>query len=173
MAGYDQIIGRADVNDAMMPDQVINEILQTTPEDSVVLTRAKNVRMSAKKAKQPVLASLPEAYWVDGDTGLKQTTDVTWSGINITAEELAVIVPIPNAVVDDSNMVTRGGVAGLREAQAWASGLVSRRPDDDALVAELRAADDRFVARRWSPGGSADLLALTWFLDRVGAIGRD
>ena len=80
MAGYDQIIGRADVNDAMMPDQVINEILQTTPEDSVVLTRAKNVRMSAKKAKQPVLASLPEAYWVDGDTGLKQTTDVTWSG---------------------------------------------------------------------------------------------
>lgn len=77
------------------------------------------------------------------------------------------------AVVDDSNMVTRGGVAGLREAQAWASGLVSRRPDDDALVAELRAADDRFVARRWSPGGSADLLALTWFLDRVGAIGRD
>lgn len=141
MAGYDQIIGRADVNDAMMPDQVINEILQTTPEDSVVLTRAKNVRMSAKKAKQPVLASLPEAYWVDGDTGLKQTTDVTWSGINITAEELAVIVPIPNAIVDDSNVplwaqvrpllkeatgkaVDQAALFGVNKPASWPQGII-------------------------------------------------
>ena len=141
MAGYDQIIGRADVNDAMMPDQVINEILQTTPEDSVVLTRAKNVRMSAKKAKQPVLASLPEAYWVDGDTGLKQTTDVTWSGVSITAEELAVIVPIPDALVDDSDVplwdevrpllkeaigkkVDQAAMFGIDKPASWPQGII-------------------------------------------------
>lgn len=104
MAGYDQIIGRPDVADAMLPDQVVTEIIQTSPEDSVVMSRAKQVRLSTKKAKQPVLATLPEAYWVDGDTGMKQTSDVTWSNITITSEELAVIVPIPDALVDDSNV---------------------------------------------------------------------
>lgn len=104
MAGYANIVGRADLTEQLVPDQVVNEIIQTAPEDSVVLTRAKNVRMTSKKAKQPVLATLPEAYWVDGDTGLKQTTKATWSGITMTAEELAVIVPIPDAVVDDANV---------------------------------------------------------------------
>ncbi|MFT3877145.1 MAG: phage major capsid protein [Propioniciclava sp.] len=141
MAGYDQIVGRADVAEAMMPDQVITEIIQTTPEDSVVLTRAKKVRLSAKKAKQPVLATLPEAYWVDGDTGLKQTTNVTWSGLSITAEELAVIVPIPNAVVDDSNVplweqvkpllkeaigkaVDRAALFGVNKPASWPAGII-------------------------------------------------
>lgn len=104
MAGFANIVGRADLTEQLVPDQVVNEIIQTAPEDSVVLTRAKNVRMTSKKAKQPVLATLPEAYWVDGDTGLKQTTKATWSGITMTAEELAVIVPIPDAVVDDANV---------------------------------------------------------------------
>ncbi len=104
MAGYANILGRADVGDALLPDQVINEIIAEAPKSSVVLDRAKSVRLSAKKAKQPVLATLPEAYWVDGDTGLKQTTKNTWSNITITAEELAVIVPIPDAVVDDANV---------------------------------------------------------------------
>lgn len=141
MAGYDQIIGRADVADAMLPDQVINEIIQTAPEDSVVLARAKSVRMSTKKAKQSVLASLPEAYWVDGDTGLKQTSDATWSGITITAEELAVIVPIPNALVDDTNVplwaqvrpllkeaigkaVDRAALFGVNKPASWPNGIV-------------------------------------------------
>lgn len=104
MAGFANIVGRADLTDQLIPDQVVNDIIQTAPEDSVVLSRAKNVRMTSKKAKQPVLASLPEAYWVDGDTGLKQTTKATWSGVTMTAEELAVIVPIPDAVISDSNV---------------------------------------------------------------------
>lgn len=141
MAGYDQIIGRADVADAMLPDQVVNEIIQTAPEDSVVLTRAKKVRMSTKKAKQPVLATLPEAYWVDGDTGLKQTSDATWSGITITAEELAVIVPIPDALISDSNVplwdqvrpllkeaigkkVDRAALFGINKPASWPTGII-------------------------------------------------
>lgn len=141
MAGFDQIIGRADVSDAMMPDQVVTEILQTAPEDSVTLTRARNVRMSKKKAKQPVLATLPEAYWVDGDTGLKQTTDATWSGITITAEELAVIVPIPDALIDDSDVplwdqvrpllkeaigkkIDQAALFGVNKPASWPTGII-------------------------------------------------
>lgn len=104
MAGYAEIVGRAEVTDQLIPDQEVREVLKTAPEDSVVLNRARTVRMSSKKSKQPVLASLPEAYWVDGDTGLKETDKVTWGGITMTAEELAVIVPIPDAVIDDANI---------------------------------------------------------------------
>lgn len=141
MAGYDQIVGRADIADAMMPDQVVTEIIQTAPEDSVVLTRAKQVRMSTKKAKQAVLAGLPEAYWVDGDTGLKQTTESTWSGIQLTAEELAVIVPIPDAVIDDANVplwaqvkpllkeaigkaVDQAALFGTSKPSSWPTGII-------------------------------------------------
>lgn len=102
--GYTDIQGRADLTDVLLPDQIIKDIIAEAPGQSVILSRAKNVRLSAKKAKQPVLATLPEAYWVNGDTGLKQTTKSTWKNINITAEELAVIVPIPDALIDDADV---------------------------------------------------------------------
>ncbi len=104
MAGYANVLGRADLTDVQVPDQVINEVLQEAPSQSAILQRARTVRMSSKKTKQPVLASLPDAYWVDGDTGLKQTTKSDWDNIVMTAEELAVIVPIPDAVVSDAGV---------------------------------------------------------------------
>jgi len=67
----------------------------------------------------------------------------------------------------DTNLVARGGAEGLAAVRAWASGLVGRRPDPQQLVAAFAAAEPWFVARRYSPGGSADLLALTWLLPRL------
>lgn len=101
---YNTIVGRADLSDAHLPPQVISEVLQTMPEASVILNRARRVQMSSATTKQPVLASLPEAYWVNGDTGLKQTTKTAWENVTMTAEELAVIVPIPDALVADSGI---------------------------------------------------------------------
>lgn len=101
MAVYDQRILREDVP---VPVEEVNEIIQEAPKTSVALSRMRQVRMSSKTRKQPVLATLPVAYWVDGDTGLKQTSKATWDNVVMTAEELAVLVPVPNAVLDDSNM---------------------------------------------------------------------
>lgn len=98
------IVGRADLADANLPPQIISDILQTAPEASVMLNRARRVQMSSATTKQPVLATLPEAYWVNGDTGLKRTTGTAWENLTMTAEELAVIVPIPDALVSDSNI---------------------------------------------------------------------
>ena len=105
MAGYANLMGRGDLyQPTMLPDQLSNEVIQTVPQSSVVMARARKVRMSTKTFKQPVLSSLPDAYWVNGDTGLKQTTKMAWSGVSMTAEEMAVIVPIPDALVADSTI---------------------------------------------------------------------
>lgn len=139
--GYNDIQGRADLTDVLLPDQIIKDIIAEAPKESVLLSRAKNVRLSAKKAKQPVLATLPEAYWVNGDTGLKQTTKNTWKNINITAEELAVIVPIPDALIDDADIplwdevkpllveaigkkVDAAGIFGVDKPESWPEAIV-------------------------------------------------
>ena len=75
------------------------------------------------------------------------------------------------AANDDTNLVARGGAEGLAYVRGWARGVVEGRPGPDALVADLADAEAAFVARRLSPGGSADLLAVTWLLDRVDAVG--
>ncbi|AEO40862.1 triphosphoribosyl-dephospho-CoA synthase MdcB [Xanthomonas euvesicatoria] len=71
------------------------------------------------------------------------------------------------AQVDDLNLLHRGGAEGLAFAKAQAAAFLA-----DGGVAhpqwrvQLHAIGQQFVARRLSPGGSADLLACAWFLHR-------
>jgi HK97 family phage major capsid protein len=98
---FNSMITRGDAA-PLIPEQEVGEILKAAPQSSAALQLLRTVRMSTKTLTQPVLGSFPVAYWVNGDTGLKQTTDVLWQGISMTAEEIAVIVPIPEAVLDDA-----------------------------------------------------------------------
>jgi len=103
MTAYDASINRGTAS-ALVPIEYAREIIQEAPKDSVMLSRARRVPMSSKTKSQPVLSVLPQAYWVNGDTGLKQTTDQQWENQVITAEELAAIVVIPDALFDDSSI---------------------------------------------------------------------
>jgi triphosphoribosyl-dephospho-CoA synthase len=72
------------------------------------------------------------------------------------------------AELDDTNLLHRGGTEGLRFVRQSAGefldgGGVGAEGWRDRAVALHRA----FVARRLSPGGSADLLAVTLFLDSL------
>jgi HK97 family phage major capsid protein len=141
MANFANIIDRADTGGALIPEPVSAEIIQQAPQASVLLTRARRVPMSSKTLKQPVLTSLPEAYWVNGDTGLKQTTEQAWGNVIMTAEEIAALVPIPDAVVDDANvplweqvkpllieavgkLVDLAGVWGVGKPASWPTAIV-------------------------------------------------
>ena len=64
------------------------------------------------------------------------------------------------AINEDSNLVARGGIAGLRYVQNYAQRLLLSGWDDEALNEMDRA----LIARHLSPGGSADLLSVAWVL---------
>lgn len=89
--------------ESLIPTQESNEIIQGAITQSAVLSRGRRLaNMTSRQYKMPVLDMLPIAYFVNGDTGQKQTTKQAWDKKIITAEEIAVIVPIPEAVLDDS-----------------------------------------------------------------------
>ncbi|MDT8330812.1 triphosphoribosyl-dephospho-CoA synthase MdcB [Roseomonas gilardii] len=74
------------------------------------------------------------------------------------------------ATLGDTNLLHRGGAEGLAFAQEATRGFLAAggvgRPGWRAAAAAISAA---FVARRLSPGGSADLLAMSLFLRAMGA----
>lgn len=91
--------------EALIRDQVVQSILQDTPKQSTFLQLARKLpNMTSKQTRIRVLDVLPMAYWVDGDTGFKQTSEQAWDNVWLTAAELAVIVPIPEAVLADAEM---------------------------------------------------------------------
>lgn len=99
---YNNVIDRATNPAIELPEEVSREVIQTATASSVVMNLARTVRMSSKSFRQPVLDVLPNAYWVNGDTGLKQTTSVEWDSVYLTAEPLAVLVVVPDEFIDDS-----------------------------------------------------------------------
>lgn len=103
MAGSNEIIDR-DSAGALVPEAIAAAVIKEAPKQSAALSLMRRVPMSTKKSRQPVLSALPEAYWVNGDTGLKQTTKEQWENLYITAEELAAIVVIPDALFDDASV---------------------------------------------------------------------
>lgn len=104
MGDYTNIIGRASVSDAMLPPEISKEIIQEAPKSSIVLSRARRVALTKKEGKQPVLSTLPSAYWINGDTGLIQTSDADWGDLTITAEDMGLIIPIPLNVLNDTDV---------------------------------------------------------------------
>lgn len=100
---YNSLISRADA-DSLIPEQVSNAILERVVQRSAVLSLARRLaNMSTNQTRMPVMSALATAYFVSGDTGLKQTTEVNWDDKYIDAEELAVFVPIPESVLDDTS----------------------------------------------------------------------
>lgn len=106
---YNSIIDRSDAG-ALIPEEVSAEIIQALPASSVTLAAFRQVRMSRAQQRMPVLSALPTAYWVNGDTGLKQTADVNWTNKFLNAEELAVLVPISESVLEDTEFDVWGEV---------------------------------------------------------------
>lgn len=95
----------------LIPEPVTREIMQGAIAESAVLRMGHRLaNMSSKTQTINVLDALPSAYFVNGeatDSGageaFKQTTKMAWDKKKLYAEEIAVIVPIPEAALDDAD----------------------------------------------------------------------
>ncbi len=90
--------------EVLIPEERSREILAAVPEQSIAMRLMRRLPdMSSKTRSIPVASSLPSAEFINGDTGLKPTTDMAWENVKLTAEEIAAIVVIPENVLDDSD----------------------------------------------------------------------
>jgi predicted phage gp36 major capsid-like protein len=101
MGDYDNIIDRTAVGSYLLPDEFSKEILQALPTSSFTLRMMRKLpNLSSKVYKMPVLHAFATAYFI-AEGSRKKTTDLAWTGVDLTAEELAVIVPVPENVLED------------------------------------------------------------------------
>lgn len=154
------IIDRSKLS-GLIPEPVTREIIQGAVTESAVLRMARRLpNMTSRTQTLNVLDALPTAYFVNGEatTGaadskasLKKTTNMAWDKKKIYAEEIAVIVPIPEAVLDDSDYDIWGEVRprlqeafgkvidaailyGTNKPTSWRDGLVPSAETAGAVV---------------------------------------
>jgi HK97 family phage major capsid protein len=100
---FNSLTSRTDAA-ALIPEEVSREILQDLAQTGFLMQLARRLPdMPRAQTRMPVLSALATAYFVNGDTGLKQTAETAWANKYIDAEEIACIVPIPEAVLDDAD----------------------------------------------------------------------
>ncbi len=141
MPTYDATINRIKA-DPLIPVEHSREIFKEVSEQSAALRMMRRLPdMGAKQLKLSVLNSLPYAYFVNGDTGLKQTTEQEWANVFITAEEIAVIVPIADSIIADAEfdlwaqvrpevaaafgkVIDRAIVHGTNKPSSWPTAII-------------------------------------------------
>lgn len=190
MATYDASISRDASNDPLVPTLVSADIIKEATHASALLTNARKVTMPSKTHRIPALSVLPSAYFVSGDTGLKQTTSADWENVTLTAEEIAVIVPIPEAYLDDSQvpiwgearpliaesfgqLIDRAGLFGYDRPSTWSAGIVPtaktrnhevNEGDNDDLAADVAATAKLVADDGFNVNGFVSAPSLRWRL---------
>lgn len=165
---------------SLIPTQEANEIIQGVVTQSAVLSRGRKLaNMTSSQYKMPVLDMLPVAYFVNGDTGQKQTTKQAWDKKLITAEEIAVIVPIPESVLDDSEYDIWGEVKpriveafgklidgailfDVEKPASWRDGVVTTATKAGAVVT---LADDLYTSIMGEEGVIAKVETSGYFVN--------
>lgn len=99
---YNNVTDRDNMGN-LIPSDTAGEILKNVPQKSAALTLFRNAPLSTRTVKQNVLSALPMAFFVNGDTGMKQTTEIAFEGVEFVVEEIAVLLPVPQNIIDDSD----------------------------------------------------------------------
>ena len=109
-------ISRAEVA-TLIQEAYAPTLLASAKEASTVLSAFQTVSMGTKTTHMPVLATLPEADWVSESAtapeGVKPQSEVTWADRTLVAEEIAVIIPVHENVVDDATEAVLDEIASL------------------------------------------------------------
>lgn len=118
-------ISRAEVA-SLIAEEYANTLLSSAAASSTALSAFPTVSMGTKTTHMPVLATLPEADWVS-ETEAKPTSQVTWENKTLVAEEIAVILPVHENVLDDAS------VSILDELAALGGSAIGKKLDQAVL----------------------------------------
>jgi hypothetical protein len=93
----------ATVYENLIPRTMAREMIAQAQRQSVVLTLGRNLTMPSGLMSIPVVSFLPVAGFVNPRYGgRKPATKIEWTAQQVTAEELACVLAIPNAFIDDA-----------------------------------------------------------------------
>lgn len=179
---FGEFVNRAGT-EALMPEDASREIIKTVSEGSTVTRLARRLpNMSRSQRRMPILNVLPDVSFV-GEAGrtlptghpqtfseIKPQTQAQWANKYIYAEEMAVIVAIPETVMDDSEydvweeiqpeiIAAIGakidysiffGVKGINVPAQWPNGIMLQMPSSHKVPDTY--GDDLYDAIM-SPGG--------------------
>lgn len=88
---------------ALIPEEEVKAIFKSVAETSFVFRGLRRLpNMSSHQTRIKVEDVLPVIYWQGSSTALKKLTKMAWKNKYITAEELAVIVPISEQILADA-----------------------------------------------------------------------
>lgn len=105
-------VTRSDVEDAFA-EVVASDVLQYAQESSAALSSFPIVSMGTATYKMPVLAALPTGGFLSADQDVKPSSTMSWDGVQLVAEEVALIVPISETAIADANFDV---VSAVRQA---------------------------------------------------------
>lgn len=96
-------ITRAEVA-SLIGEEYGPQVIKAATQGSTALAAFPVVNMGTKTRNMPVLATIPTAEWVSDtdNTGVKPTSQATWTNKTLVAEEIAVIIPIHENTLDDA-----------------------------------------------------------------------
>jgi HK97 family phage major capsid protein len=111
---YDNLTSRTDVA-ALIPEEVSNAMMANLEAQSAARALFTVIPVPRSQVRFPIISALPVAYFVNGDTGLKQTTELSWANKYLNIEEIAAILPVPDNVVADLDADVWGTAQPLLE----------------------------------------------------------
>jgi hypothetical protein len=109
---FTDVINRAETG-ADLPDLLARELVTHISNASAALSLGNVVPTTTRDSRVPVLTEAPEATWAASDTALRPTTAAAWTPQELIAEELSCIIPVPNAVLDDTEFDTWAAIRPL------------------------------------------------------------
>lgn len=99
--------------EALFDEALAGELINALPRSSAALTALSVVPMGTKTARIPVLSALPTAAFLSADQEIKPQSEAAWVGKTLTAEEIAVIIPVSETVLEDASIDVVSRVTSL------------------------------------------------------------
>jgi len=147
-----------------LPEAVVDTIQQDINTESVALRLGRAVPVPAGSARVPVISTLPTANWVDAKApGKKQTSGGEFTNKTMDIFELATLVPVPDAYLEDASVdvfeVLRPYVARAIAAKFDAAALFGTDKPDNTLVSVAEHANNATQSAVETESPYADVLA--------------